>query len=117
MTPEEFVAALKEGTREGADSEADYFAAPSSPRPPKHLARFSKWFRRLSTTDQEMAREVIRYAAEGSLFGLLTYLDNLCYVTEEGGTIELWHVGKGGARVRLNDPEGDLLTDLFNNSD
>src|SRR5437763_1461972 len=77
MTPETFVAALKASVRKGAESEVKYFARPPSPDPPAHLARFSAWYRRLSPSDRKVAREVIRYAAEGSLFGLLTALDNM----------------------------------------
>src|SRR5262245_4843890 len=115
MTPETFVAALKESVREGADSEIRYYARPPSPNPPTHLARFSTWYRRLTSSDRKVARDAIRYAADGSLFDLLTFLDNIASLTEEEGTFELWHVSKRGKRTRLNNPDGDLLTDLFNN--
>jgi hypothetical protein len=115
MTPETFVVALKTSVREGAESEVKYFARPPSSEPPMHLARFSAWYRRLSPSDRKVAREVIRYAAEGSLFGLLTYLDNKAFLTDKGGTFELWHVSKRGKRTRLNDPDGQLLIELFNN--
>jgi hypothetical protein len=114
MTPEAFVAALKASVRSAAASEADYLAHPPSPQPPQHLARFSAWFRQLSTADQAVAREVIQYTAEGSLFGLLTYLDNLASLATDRGTIEVWYIGSEGQRVRLNDPDGELLKDLFN---
>ncbi len=115
MTPEAFVAALTAAVRQLASLSADYLAEPPSDHPPAHLARFSAWFRLLPPADQEIAREVIRYAAEGSLFGLLTYLDNIACLTDKGGAFELWYVAPGGERVRLNDPDGELLTDLFNN--
>ncbi|MBX9626294.1 MAG: hypothetical protein K2X82_21020 [Gemmataceae bacterium] len=116
MTPERFVSALVESVRHQAAAEADYLAAPPSPRPPDHLARFAAWFRGLTPDAQATAREVIRYAAEGALFGVLTYLDNLASFTAGGGTLELWHATAGGGRVRLNDPDGELLTDLFNST-
>ncbi len=115
MGPAAFVEALATSVRQSAAREVDYFAAPPSGCPAAHLARFSDWFRRLSPADQDVAREVVRYAAEGSLFGLLTFLDNLASLTGEGGTVELWHTAPDGVRVRLNDPNGELLTDLFNN--
>ncbi len=114
MTPQVFVAALSAVARQSAESEAGYFADPPVAKPPAHLGRFSAWFRRLSAADQKVAREVIRYAAEGSLFRVLTHLDNLAALTDTGGGLELWWVGPRGRRVRLNDPDGDLLTDLFN---
>jgi hypothetical protein len=115
MKPEAFVAALKQNVRSLAASEADYLADPPSPRPPEHLARFSAWFRRLSANDREVARDIICYAAEGSLFGLLTYLDNLASLPEQSGRFELWYVEGDGERVRLNDEDGELLSELFNN--
>jgi hypothetical protein len=115
MTPEAFVDALLTSVRQSADAAAGYFAEPPVAKPPAHLGEFSAWFRGLSAADQDMAREVIRYAAEGSLFGLLTYLDNVAGLTDEQGTLELWFTAPDGARVRLNDPDGELLTDLFNN--
>jgi hypothetical protein len=115
MTPEQFVAALKANVREGAEDEMKYLAKPPSLNPPKHLARFSAWYRRLSPADRKVARDLIRYAAEGSLFDLLTLLDNVASPTKEGGRLELWHVTKRGKRTLLNDPNGDLLYELFNN--
>lgn len=114
MTPKSFVTALVASVRQSAEGEADYFAAPQSNRPPDHLTQFATWFQRLSPADQGVAREVMQYVAEGSLFGLFTYLDNISFLTDEGGTLELWHTSQGGSSVRLNDPDGELLTDLFN---
>jgi hypothetical protein len=116
MTPDAFVAALAASVRRSAEREADYLAGPPSDRPPAHLAQFSTWFQRLPLADQAVARDVIRYAAEGSLFVLLTYLDNIASLTDRGGAFELWYTARDGARVRLNSPDGDLLTDLFNNA-
>lgn len=116
MTPEVFVAALKESVCRSAERTADYLANPPSPRPPDHLARFSTWLRRLPTRDQAVAQELIQYAADWSLFEILTYLDNLASLTEERGALELWYVGEDGGRVRLNDPNGELLNEVFNNA-
>src|SRR5688572_20440080 len=99
MTPKAFVASLLASARESAEGAADYFAAPPVAKPPAHLGRFSAWFQRLSASDQEVAREVIQYAAEGSAFGLLTYHDNLASPTDAGGSLELWWVGPDGTRV------------------
>jgi hypothetical protein len=115
MTPEAFVAALAASVRKSAEYEANYFAAPQSKHPPAHLARFSAWFLKLSPEDQEVAREVMRYTAEGSLVGLLTYIDNVASLPDDDGEFELWHVTPDRVRSRINDPEGALLYDLFNN--
>src|SRR4051812_13925221 len=100
MTTETFVAALKAAVRQVAEREVKYFGRPASQDPPEHLARFSEWYRRLSPSDRKVTRDLIHYAAEGSLFTLLTYFDNLASLTDEGGTFELWHVGQGGIWTR-----------------
>lgn len=115
MTPETFVEALASSVRQGASSEADYFAVPTTNRPPPHLAQFSNWFRKLSPLDQVTARKVIKYAADGCLFRLLTYLDNISSLTQQDGLLELWYAAADGTRLRLNDPSGEMLTDIFNN--
>jgi hypothetical protein len=96
MTPESFVTSLAASVRQSANGEAEYLDAPQSNRPPAHLARFSAWFRRPPPADQDVAREVICYIAEGSLFGLLTYLDNIASLTIKGGTFELSHIAPDG---------------------
>lgn len=115
MTPDEFVTAIKDSIRNGAASEIDYYANPPVANPPGHLGRFSAWFRQLAPADQDMVRELVEYASEGALFSLLTYLDNSAGLTNEKGEFELWFTNDKGDRVRLNDPDGEMLQDLFNN--
>jgi len=113
----EFVTALKKAVRDGAEQEAEYLASPPSSRPPAHLARFASWVQGLTDADRAELRDLLRYVAEGGLFAALTYLDNLATLTHEGGRFELWFAPENGERILLNDPDGDLLKDLFNNSD
>lgn len=114
MTPQAFIEALKKHVREAAASEVDYYASPPVSHPPEHLGRFSEWFRQLSVPDQSMVREIVAYA---HLFGLLMYLDNLATLTDDAGQLELWYVSENGDRMWLNDPNGEMLQDLFNDSD
>jgi hypothetical protein len=114
MTPKKFVKTLKAEVRDEAKSEVSYFLKPESESPPRHLARFSKWYKGLSASERKIARDLIQYAAEGSLFQLLTFLDNVGYLGSDTGTFELWHISGSGKRTRLNDPDGELLNELFN---
>lgn len=56
----------------------------------------------------------MRFTAEGSLFGVLTLLDNLADLTDERGRFELWAIAEDGGRGQINDPNGDMLGDIFN---
>lgn len=113
MTPDTFVTALKKAVNKVAESEVEYYAKLPSPNPPEHLTRFSAWYCHLSPSDREVASEVIRFAAKGSLATVLTYLDNIASLCEGEGGFELWYVGKNGERTRLNDPNGELPNELL----
>jgi hypothetical protein len=113
MTPTDFVTALKKSCRSVADSTTDYLAKPEGRKPPEPLASLSAWYRGLSPSDQAMARTAIQYAADGSLFTLLSVIDGVASVTNAPGSLELYHV-HDGTRLRLNDPDGELLYDIFN---
>ena len=115
MTPQDFVLALKTQAAKAAASEVDYYKNLPSKNPPEHLKRFAQWFDRLAESDKETAADLIRYAKEGEVFSLLTYIDNLSFLSGERGRFELFHVDNDGNRTLLNEPEGDLLTDIFNN--
>ena len=114
MTPEEFVNAIKQSMRDGAAREIDYYANPPVANPPGHLGQFSTWFRKLSAADQAIVRDIVEYAHEGALFQVLMYLDNSAKLTDENGELELWYTNENGDRARLNDPDGEMLQDLFN---
>ena len=115
MTPQAFILALKTQVADSAASEVNYYRKPPSKHPPEHLKRFSQWFNQLSESDKEIVGELVRYAKEGELFSLLTYFDNLAFLPGERGKLELFHVDEDGNRTRLNEPGGELLTDIFNN--
>jgi hypothetical protein len=117
VNPQRFVTDLKKSVRESVSSDIDYFANPPVPKPPGHLGRFSTWYRSLSVRDKKLVADVMRYAAEGSLFGLLGFIDNLYSLpSAPNGRLELYYA-ENGSRIRLNEPEGDLLQDVFNNTD
>ena len=116
MTPEQFVVELKANVRSEVESTIEYLANPPVKNPPDHLGILSRWYRNLSDKDKEVARMAMEYAADGSLFGLLNVLDGVYDLPSgAGGKFELYYV-EGEKRIRLNDPEGDFLYDIFNNS-
>ncbi|WP_165251069.1 hypothetical protein [Paludisphaera soli] len=119
MDPREFVASLKTSIQEVVDSEVSQMGSripseiPDGPSRFAYLDRFAAWFQKLADADKETARDLLRFTAEGGLFATLTYLDNLATLVPGQGRFELWHVADGDRRL-LNDPDGDLLIDLFN---
>ena len=117
MTPREFVAALKRSVRQGAAGTIDYISCPPVTDPPNHLGEFSRWFQGLTEGQRATAARLVEYAAEGSLFDLLTVLDNITSLDgQRPGRFELFHV-ESDSRTLLNDAEGDLLYDLFNEAE
>jgi len=114
MTSSDFVSGLKAAIREGVDFEIKYLDNPPSSNPPEHLRRFALWFQRLSSYDKTCVEELLLYVAEGGLFRLLTYLDNIGDLRGGRGRFELWYFDENGGKVLLNDPGGDLLNELFN---
>lgn len=115
MTPQAFILALRKQVADSTASEINYYRNPPSKNPPEHLNRFSQWFNRLSEADKEIVAELVSYAKEGELFSLLTYFDHLAFLAGQRGKFELFHVDEGGNRTRLNEPDRELLTDIFNN--
>ena len=113
MTPLEFVTELKRMVRDLSSSTRVYLEKPPVPQPPGHLGEFARWYQGLSEDQKEMAAMLMEYVAEGSLFGLLNVLDNITTLGNQQGRLELFHV-EGESRTRLNEPDGDLLYDLFN---
>jgi len=115
MTSQDFVLALKTAIFNSAANEVEYYKHPQSKNPPDHLKRFSTWFNGLSESDKELVEDLVIYSKEGALFSLLTYLDNLAFLTKERGKFELFYLSDKGQRVLLNESDGELLTDIFNN--
>ncbi|HEX8913648.1 MAG TPA: hypothetical protein VF796_14915 [Humisphaera sp.] len=115
MQPHEFVASLRRVTRQSVTSTVDYLANPPVPEPPGYLGEFARWWKGLSDQQRVVARDLLEYVAEGSLFHLLTVLDGTSTLEGHEGTFELFHV-IGESRTRLNDPDENLLCDLFNNT-
>lgn len=116
MTIEQFIIDLKSEARGEVAGTIKYISNPPGNHPPEHLANLSKWYCGLSEEDQSIARMAMEYSAEGALFALLNVLDGVYDLpSNKGGKFELYFV-RENERMRLNDPEGDLLYDIFNNT-
>ena len=114
MSPGEFVADLKRSTAESVDGLLQYVSNPPVADPHEHLGKFAELIRSLSGDQRRTMADLLQYAAEGSLFDLLGYLDNTATLrSSPSGQFELWHVD-GEQQTMLNAPDGPLLQDEFN---
>ena len=115
MNSEEFVGAVKAVcSDEEGESIIRSFRNPPGRRPSNRLMRLSQWFQQLSVNDQEMLREALTDAAERAVFGIMCVLDGARAIESgpEKGSFELYYV-KDNQRVLLNDPQKEVLHDLF----
>ena len=69
----------------------------------------------MSSENQSRVSAVISKAVDMALFSMFTLIDGESFIEDspEKGEFELWYV-KGDERVRLNDPRGEMLHDLYN---
>lgn len=115
MTTEEFVLQLREVVaRVSANTIMENLRNPPGRRPePRVLAR-AEWFSRLGDSDRAMIEAVVRESVDEAIFGLLCVLDGVRAVDPDGrGVLELLYVDED-ERSRLNDPDGELLHDIYN---
>lgn len=115
MRADEFVTSLKREVRQSVAATLGYIADPPVPQPPAHLGEFARWWQGLSGPQRDVARRMMEYVAEGSLFAVLNVLDGVASLQGQDGAFELFHC-TAESRTRLNAPEGDFLYDLFNNT-
>lgn len=108
MTPEQFVEAIEHYVRDQAvETTITGLSKPAGRKPRPHRVALSEWFNDLSTEDAARVKQVIRLAADASLFSLLVVLDGGSVIDDEKGEFELRYNGE-----RLNQPTLDLH-DLF----
>jgi len=84
-------------------------------RPSSQLVALSQWFNQLPDDDKQKVRSAIELAARQSVFGMFAVLDGVRQVedTERKGTLELRYLKDGQSKL-LNDPNAELLHDIFN---
>lgn len=116
MTPDEFVEGLRVSVQRSADALVDKLAQLPQDKTTAHLVQFAEWYRSQSDASQEVARDLIRYAAGGGLFVALSHLSGSHQLTDQPGELEVWFVdGPDGAGTRLNPPDQPSLIERFNN--
>jgi hypothetical protein len=89
-------------------------ANPPGRQPAARLVAMSNWYTSLSEADHDMVREVVAYAADHALFGLLCLLDNVQPVVD-GYREQLELQVRAGAHRRNLTLEGEELHGLFRN--
>lgn len=83
---------------------------PAGRSPPGALRDGSVWYNNLSERDAAQVNDVIRFAANAALIGLLSVLDGARKVDDQNGRFELLYLGN--EQTLLNPPSVDLH-DLF----
>jgi hypothetical protein len=84
-------------------------------RPLPQLLSLSSWFNQLTPTDQQQVEAAIKLAVRNAVFGVLAVLDgdrSIRQSDEELGTLRLLYDDSSHS-VLINDPNGDVLHDLF----
>jgi hypothetical protein len=111
---EQFVASLWEVCLAYQRAVMNDLKGPAGRSPHPGDIRRSKWFRSLSTKDQEAVREVVLFAVGSAVFGVLCELDGVGSVpgTPEQGMYELRY-REGDVDYLITDPDEHLLHDLF----
>ena len=115
MTPQMFVDGIKTAVRDSAvNSTQSALQRPPGRRPATEALERSTWYLSLSEGDRKQVDAVVRYACHLTTYTFLCVLDGV-KVLEDGivkGDLELFY-RRGDLVVRLNDPQGDELHDLF----
>lgn len=116
MTPVDFVMKIKLVVYDATlDICRAIMLKPPGKRPSPQLRELSSWYNQLSEPDREKVRSAIELATHQSIFGMLAVLDGVRQVedTESKGIFELRYLKDGQAKL-LNDPEAEMLHDIFN---
>jgi hypothetical protein len=116
VTGEEFIEAVVAFVRErGFRVTLQNLDEPAGRRPDSAAVVLSRWWRGLGEEDRRQVTAAIMKAVDHSLFGMCCVLDGVSVIEggPDKGNFELYYV-RGSERVRLNDPKGEMLHDLYN---
>ena len=85
VSPQKFVDALAAHCRDAAVSDCiSAYERPRGRQPSERLVRLSHWFRSLPSVDRRMVVAAMDDAADGTLFGVLSALDGVRPIDDEG---------------------------------
>ena len=115
MNAEDFVVELKNEMLMLLPGIVSNLLAPPGRKPKELLVRQSEWYNALSEDDKAMVNSLIVEGIESATFHTLCIFDGVSFLedTPEKGVFELYFV-KDGKRTLLNNPEEELLHDIFN---
>ena len=116
MDSNEFVESIKIGVEQSTfDGLKSILENPPGRSPSKELVGLSDWYKSLHIADKENLHEIIKLAAQHSVFGMLCVIDGVRQIEstyDKGELVLEFH--KNGEKIRLNDPNGEYLHDIFN---
>jgi hypothetical protein len=114
MTPEEFVAVIRQAVFESAVGEK--VLLPRGRQPHEVLVRMWDWYTALSARDQGFVGHAMRIAAYGAVFGFFDVLDGSRVVDDPPhGELRLIYAGPDGSEQQLNRPDVEELHALWTN--
>ena len=87
---------------------------PPGRSPDKKLIELSDWYNSLDMFNKEKLLEIIELAVGQSIFGILCVIDGVRQIESSLDKGELvLEFRKNGETIRLNDPNGEYLHDIF----
>ena len=114
MTPEQFVAVIKQVVFDTAAKEGAL--QPRGRQPYEVLVRLWDWYSSLPGRDQALVRQAMRIAAYGAVFHFFAVLDGVAAFDDPPhGELRLIYTDAQGNEQQLNRPEMEELHDLCTN--
>lgn len=114
MTVEEFVQAVKRAMSNNVPGLIKFIEKPPGRSPSQSSLRISRFYNGLNDVDKKIFQEALELAVGQSIDNFLCILDGSLAIEsgEKKGDLELFY-NDGENRTRLNDPEGNPLSDIF----
>lgn len=114
MNAEEFVQAIKQAMSNNVLGLIKFIENPPGRSPSQSSLRISKFYNGLNDVDKKTFQEALELAVGQSMDNFLCILDGSLAIEsgEKKGELELFYTD-GESRTRLNDPEGNPLSDIF----
>ena len=116
MNSSEFIESIKIAAGQlTTDDLVSNLENPPGRSPDKKLVELSDWYNSLNTSNKEKLHEIIKLAVGQSIFGILCVIDGVRQIESSLDKGELvLEFRKNGETIRLNDPNGEYLHDIFN---
>lgn len=113
MDAEEFVTAIRRILESGVTGLLNMFRSPPGRHPSTSLQRISAFYNTLGPDDRGVFDMAVEVAVKSGIESVLLVLDeSLAIEDDKKGKLELFY-NDGVNRIRLNNPDHWLLSDLF----